>query len=589
MFQRKPVQLNQIASLMFAGLLLSGTASAAFTISSVTNAASRLPAGLPSYGVAQGAVFSVTGTGVGQDPPTQATFPLPTSAGLNGVSMKVAVGSTTVDAIMVYVSANEVDAILPSNTPLGNGTVTVNNGGATASSPVTVVRSAFGIFTTSPYTGLGQALAFTTNGDGTTSLVSVLQPAQAGQTVTLAGTGLGAISGDETQSGAGGTPAANVTLWLGTQQIPVTSAGRGACCTGIDPTYPIPAGVAGWDLISFAVPDGVSGCTISVAVQTGNMVSNVATIAIAGSNGFCLDLSGINIDLTSLSGSIKYGLVTLIRNITQNYGPSGTLSVSSDVGNAVFEQIDVGPQVLTGSSFAALLLSSTGNCTTTLFRSDRTNPAPTPPVNPGTPPVLLDAGDPINVKGPNGAKPLPKGKDGSYSAIFAQITNIPLPGGLPPIAQGGPPYLDPGTYTFDNGGGGADIGPFTFDLNAPVPISWDNIEQTATIDRTQGVTVKWSGGDPNSVVGIGGVVNLIQGTVSISALFACTEKASAGQFTVPPFITLGMPAVPLTGAPPGNLGILSVSNILYQYVTIPGVDLSIYNWSSSLGRNVGFQ
>jgi uncharacterized protein (TIGR03437 family) len=588
MLPRKPLQLKEIAVFMFAGLILSGTANAAFTISSVTNAASRVPAGLPSYGVAQGAVFSVTGTGVGQDPPTQASFPLPTSGGLNGVSMKVAVGSTTVDAIMVFVSANEVDAILPSNTPLGNGTVTVNNGGVTATAPITVVQSAFGIFTTSPYTGLGQALAFTTNGDGTTSLVSVSQPAQAGQTVTLAGTGLGAISGDETQSGATGTPAANVTLWLGTQQVPVVSAGRGTCCTGIDPTYPIPAGIAGWDLITFVVPDGISGCTISVAVQIGKMVSNVASIAIAGSNGFCIDLSGINFDITGLGGSIKYGLVSLNRNIVRSEGPGGSATVSSDVGSAAFEQVDVGPQILTSSSLAALLLSSTGNCSTTLFRSDRTNPAPTPP-NPGTPPTLLDAGDPINVKGPKGTKPIPKVKDGSYAAIFAQITNIPLPGGLPPIAQGGPPYLDPGTYTFDNGGGGADIGPFTFDLNLPAPVSWDNIDQTSVIDRSQGVTVKWTGGDPNSVVGIAGIVNLIQGTVSTSASFVCTAKASAGQFTVPPFITLGMPAVPLTGAPLGNLGILSVSNLMYQYITIPGVDLSVYNWIWSLGRNVGFQ
>ena len=50
---------------------------------------------------------------MGQNPPVQATFPLPTAAGLGGVSIKITVGTTTLDAIMVYVSANEVDAILP--------------------------------------------------------------------------------------------------------------------------------------------------------------------------------------------------------------------------------------------------------------------------------------------------------------------------------------------------------------------------------------------------------------------------------------------------------------------------------------------
>src|ERR1044072_5680003 len=118
-YQRHPMRLITI---LLAILILSRPATAAFTIASVSNAASRIPIGLPGYGVAQGAVFAITGVGVGQDPPTQATFPLPTSTGLAGVNVTITVGSTTVEGIMIYVSANEVDAILPSNTPLGTGT-----------------------------------------------------------------------------------------------------------------------------------------------------------------------------------------------------------------------------------------------------------------------------------------------------------------------------------------------------------------------------------------------------------------------------------------------------------------------------------
>src|SRR4051794_33323143 len=91
-----------IPVLFLSCLAVPGTASA-FTISSVVNAASQTPAGVLSSGVAQGAVFTVIGKDVGQDPPVQATFPLPTSAGLSGVSIKVTVGATTLDAIMVYV------------------------------------------------------------------------------------------------------------------------------------------------------------------------------------------------------------------------------------------------------------------------------------------------------------------------------------------------------------------------------------------------------------------------------------------------------------------------------------------------------
>src|SRR5438309_9476580 len=141
----KPLVPKFIFVLFLVCLILPGTAAAAFTITTVVNAASRTPPGVTSYGIAQGAVFSVIGTGVGQDPPTQATFPLPTDAGLNGVSMDIKVGTTVLKAIMVYVSANELDAILPSATPVGTGTITVNNGGVTATAPITVVKSAFGI------------------------------------------------------------------------------------------------------------------------------------------------------------------------------------------------------------------------------------------------------------------------------------------------------------------------------------------------------------------------------------------------------------------------------------------------------------
>src|SRR5579864_6202546 len=86
-------------------------------ITDVVNAASRIGSGFPGAGIAQGALFAVTGVSVGPTQAVQATFPLPTDAGLSGVTISVAAGGSTGFAIMVYVSANEVDAILPSSTP----------------------------------------------------------------------------------------------------------------------------------------------------------------------------------------------------------------------------------------------------------------------------------------------------------------------------------------------------------------------------------------------------------------------------------------------------------------------------------------
>src|SRR4051812_26689249 len=130
------------------------------TIGSVVNAGSRVTNTSPFYGIAQGALFAIRGQGLGPDPLQQASFPLPTTDGLAGVTVQASVGGATVDCIMVYVSSTEVGAILPSSTPIGTGTVTLNSNGATASKPITVVAAAFGIFTTTQGGYMGQAQAF---------------------------------------------------------------------------------------------------------------------------------------------------------------------------------------------------------------------------------------------------------------------------------------------------------------------------------------------------------------------------------------------------------------------------------------------
>src|SRR5260370_26998309 len=137
-------QAHFVKSFVFLFLASAGFAAAQVTIGAVVNAGSRIQSTSPFYGIAQGALFAITGKGLGPDPLQQASFPLPTTDGLGGVTVQANIGGTAVDCILVYVSSTEVGAILPSSTPLGTGTVTVNNTGVTASKPFTVVASAFG-------------------------------------------------------------------------------------------------------------------------------------------------------------------------------------------------------------------------------------------------------------------------------------------------------------------------------------------------------------------------------------------------------------------------------------------------------------
>jgi len=132
------------------------------TITEVENNYGGVPAGFSNSGIAQGAIFFIVGTGMAT-PGTTAVVQnacganLPTT--INGASVKVTVGSTTVTPSLYYSQPTAVAAILPSNTPLGAGTVTVTYNNQTSNSySIQVVASAMG-FDAYDQTGTGLGVA----------------------------------------------------------------------------------------------------------------------------------------------------------------------------------------------------------------------------------------------------------------------------------------------------------------------------------------------------------------------------------------------------------------------------------------------
>jgi hypothetical protein len=95
-----------------------------------------------------------------------------------------------------------------------------------------------------------------------------------------------------------------------------------------------------------------------------------------------------------------------------------------------------------------------------------------------------------------------------------------------------------GTFTF-KGSGGADVGSFTSTLTIATPnFKWTNQSAGATLDRTQGLLYTWTGGLPETYVLLGGTST----GSGITAGYSCKVPVEAGQFTVPSYILLGMPA-----------------------------------------------
>jgi uncharacterized protein (TIGR03437 family) len=538
-------------------LLLAGTAAAQVTIGSVVNAGSRQPSTSPFYGIAQGALFAITGKGLGSDPLQQATFPLPTTAGLNGVTVQASVGGATIDCILVYVSSTEVGAILPSATPLGTGTVTLNNNGATATAPITVVAAAFGIFTSTVEGYQGRAMAFNVSPvDGSTTPNSSTQSVQPGQDILINGTGLGAITSDETQSSVTDVPTAAIQVYVGTQPATVVSAGRGMCCDGLDPSFPAPEGIAAWDVIQFTIPPGVTGCFMPVAVQIGGFVSNLATLSIDPSGAACTPIpAALPAALTQqLTGkpNAKFGGIALGREIGMAVGNANT--TKQDTGSATF----IGENIPASMIPPPLGIFSVNSCTINMFPDPNGNivhngtvvavPAPIASVS-------LDAGPTLTVKGPSGTR---------------TIIGLPVPGTSGPYYKGvkfgnSTPgnFFDPGHYTV-TGTGGKDVGAFTGSIDVPsAPFLWTNIPSvTAPLDRSKDLTINWTGGVPGTqVYAVGG---------SAPSAFQCAADVSAGKLTIPSYVLLNLPP----SGPPLNFGQLTVGNSTVNLFTASGLDLA---------------
>lgn len=531
------------------------------TSGEVTNAASYAIPDLPSGALARGGMIVIKGNNLG---PAQlqaiSSFPLVTTFG--GTSVKATVAGTTVDLFMIYTSARQVAAILPSSTPAGTGTITVTyNGQMSAASPIRVVPSAFGIFTLNE-AGSGPGV-FQNANSGTDQPVNTLtQPARPGQLVIIWGTGLGPVTGNEAAGPVPGDLSTNVEVYVGGKLATVTYKGRSGCCAGIDQ-------------IVFTVPAGVEGCYVPVVVKTGDIVSNFVSISVAASGNACTDVTGLTgeqLESAQRTGSFRTGGISLNRSVSKITIPGfGSIESKSDTGGASFQRYDIN-QLLRSRSIGSPYAATFGSCT--MFTSRASNPdIPIDIVRP----VNLDAGPVININGPRGAKTMTK-QEGLYSATLGGGTpNIPgLPGG-----GSQPDYLEPGDYRIDNGTGGADVGPFSVNMTLPQLVNWTNMDAIENVTRASGQNIAWTGGDPNGYVMIMGIST----STNASAGFVCLERTSVQSFNIPAYVLSTLPATAGT-----NIGLLSVSGVAKILpFNAPGLDAAGLTATSGSQKTVNFR
>ena len=495
------------------------------TITAIQNNYSYLVPGLPNYGIAPGALFIIKGSGLASATTVSAlndpSKGLPTT--WNGASISVTVGGVTASAPIYYAIATQIAAVLPSNVPAGSGTLTLTYNSTTATASITVLTSALGLDT---YYGTGSGLGVATNAT-TGALYSYTNSIPPGTTVVLWGSGLGNTGdSDTTNTSTPHAVSSPPTFYIGGMAVTPLYAGRSV--------YP------GVNQINLTIPSNVTpGCGVSVVAVSGNIVSNTVTLPVG--NGVCTDaVTGQNgTTLTNLTGKSSYNAGTLFVVQETNQGQTQGL------GFGEFQN------VVTTTSSTVSGVTSIGSCTLIVGASGSGSSSS----------MGLDAGT-ITLTGPTGTQTL------MAFPVVPGAYEAQLPAGFIPGSGG--------SFTF-KGSGGSQVGSFSVSVSYTNPLMWTNSGSIATVTRASGQTVNWTGGASGSYVWIGGTSSNSQASGS----FICYAPASAGTFTVPSYVLLGLPA---------GSGSLSLENITTPVsFTASGLDYGTAFAGVSIGISPTYQ
>ncbi|HXP84221.1 MAG TPA: hypothetical protein VN841_05850 [Bryobacteraceae bacterium] len=505
-----------------------GGGAGAPTISQVQNNYSFILPGLPNYGIAPGSLFIVKGTNLATNttPVLQSlSSPLPTS--LNGASISVTVGGTTVTPALYYTSTGQLGAVLPSTTPVGTGTITVTNSGQTSSSAQMVV--------------VASALGLDVATDANVNYFAQAASASPGQTIILWGSGVGADTANDDKTyplKQDNLTTIPMQVWIGGIQATIQYRGRSQ--------YP------GVDQVNVVIPSNVPvGCGVSIVAVSGNIVSNSITVPVAPGGGACSDpASPTNAGLLqSLTGKAKvsFGFLEVIQSTEVTAATGKTTSNEAFAGFFSYP----GAAFLAAAN-ASASIPSIGSCI--IIGGGGVGLTPTG-LDPGT----------ITFSGGGTPSTTLQSIPSEAGDFYAMISAVPSSGA---------------TYTF-TGSGGKDVGSFNTTLNFPTPLVWTNQSSITTVNRAQGQTVTWTGGAPGTFVSIGGQSELLSasGTFITAVTFECYAPVSAGQFNIPSWVLLALPASTAGGLNMSNQTnpqSFTASGLDYAYVTAAALtDISV--------------
>jgi uncharacterized protein (TIGR03437 family) len=211
--------------------------------------------------------------------------------GVEGIAARITVGGRTVNANILSNDLVRFRALLPADTPLGDGAMTVTaNGQTSGEARIRILPRRFSLYAIPPgevYWPRTFADAQIRAADGSLTAMSLKRSARPGETLLLSGTGMGVES------------PADLDVIVGNQRAKILSAGPSSLRAGVDE-------------IAVEISQGTEGCFVPLWVRflnTGD--TDQLGVAISSSGGGCTDLPREVVETPDAERALNLGLINL--------------------------------------------------------------------------------------------------------------------------------------------------------------------------------------------------------------------------------------------------------------------------------------